>query len=292
MALLFNPPMIQAKTWEEAQRGFNKVIRQLVLQFNNIYTGPNIPNTRLVAGTKIDGVETGADVTGDNQAATIASQGDLATLDTVDTAQIDNDAVEKEKVNIASIADIASALGTQVSGTLQSGVVINDSLRKIYDNTLTGTATSVTLSSLTGDTALHYFISTRWVRNGNINGGGGNFGIQLNADTGVSNYGWRTIFSDGNGYSDNTWFMLWMGRADTDDYTSQGHAWLEAQSGFYRQLQGTLSRQVGGSAIAGMYVFSDCWWNTADEITSMKFLSEDATALNIGTRLEVWERVD
>ena len=197
--------------------------------------------------------ETGADVTGSHEAATIASQGALATLDTVTAA-----------------------------------INVENSLRKIYDNTLTGIATSVTLSALSGNTDLHYFISARWVKNGT---GNNNFGLQLNADAGVNNYGWRTIYSDGNGYADDTWFMLWMGRADTDDYISEGHGWLEAGSGFVRNLQGTMSREVSPTSIAGMYAYSDYWWNTADEVTSIVFLSENASGLNVGTRLEVIKRV-
>lgn len=176
-------------------------------------------------------------------------------------------------------------------GTITSGITVNDSLRKIYDNTLTGAATSVTLSSLTGDTAKHYFISVRWVKNG-TDAGGSNFGIQCNADTGASNYGWHTIYSDGNGYNDDTFNMLWAGRADTDDYISQGTGWLEAESGFYRGFQGVMSREVGAAAITGTYHFSDYWWNTADELTSLVFLSDVASGMNVGTRLEVWERVD
>ncbi len=204
-------------------------------------------------------------------------------------------AILAQHLSVDQLDAISANIGTLTVGTITTGISIGGSLRKIYDRTLTGIATSVTLSSLTGDTALHYFVSARWVKNATADC---NFGVQLNADAGVSNYGWFTIFggigdgSSANGYKDDTFFMLWMGRAESDDYISQGDAWLQAGSGFPRSLKGVMSMNVGGSVAGGMYVFSDHWWNTADEITAMTFLAELASGLNVGTRLEVWERVD
>lgn len=57
MGEIFSPPLIQAQTWQEAQRKFNEIIRQMARQLNNIYTGANIPTDRIkadaITGAKI-----------------------------------------------------------------------------------------------------------------------------------------------------------------------------------------------------------------------------------------------
>jgi len=313
---IFSPPLIQAQSWEEAQRKFNEVIRQMARMMNSIYTGANIPSGRLVQGTKIDGIEALADVTATHQAATIASQGALATKASVDLAT--GEVTNKTAANIAETATLkyAAETGADITGnheaatiasqgalatlsSITSGIVVAALQgRKIYDNTLTENATSVTLSNLVGDTDKEYFIIAKWVRNGALNGGGGNFGIQCNGDTGVSNYGWQTNHNSGGGgaaslgWNDNTWFMLWMGRADTDGYLSMGYGHLLAESGKYRMLTGQMLRQIGAATIHSLYSMGCTWWNTADEITNLQFLGEDATSMKIGTHLLMYRRVD
>ncbi len=49
--------------------------------------------------------ETGADVTGSNQAASIAGQGDLATLDTVGASEIDTGAVVEAKIGTGAVTN-------------------------------------------------------------------------------------------------------------------------------------------------------------------------------------------
>ena len=210
----------------------------------------------------------------------------------VDTEHLAAGAVEAAKINVTQLDAINANIGTLTAGTITSGITINAGMRLAYDNTLTGNATSVTLSGLTGNTAKEYFIIAKWIRNGALNGGGGNFGLQCNADAGVANYGWRNMYN-GTGFNDDTWFMLWMGRADTDGYLSMGYGHLLAQSGFPRSLLGEILRQVdpGGKTITGLYTLGATWWNTADELTSLKFLGEDATSMKIGTHLLLYERI-
>lgn len=50
MAEIFSPPLIQAQSWEEAQRKFNEVLRQMARMMNSIYTGANIPTARIKTG--------------------------------------------------------------------------------------------------------------------------------------------------------------------------------------------------------------------------------------------------
>jgi len=319
MPEIFSPPLIQAQSWEEAQRKFNEVLRQMARMLNNIYSGANIPTDRIKADA-ITGAKIADDAVDSEHIVDDAVIAAAVATDAITTTKIADDAITTPKIaaaqvtaakiaantitaseiaastitatelNVSQLDAISANVGTLTAGTITSGITLDSSWRKIYDNTLTADATSVTLSSLTGDTAKHYFISCKWIRKG---AGTDNFGIQPNSDTGVSNYGWRTIYSDGNGYSDMTWFMLWMGRADTDGYISQGHGFLQAESGHTRTLIGEMIRNIdpAGKTFTGFYAMGDTWWNTADEITSLKFLCEVATGLKIGTRLEVWERV-
>ena len=177
--------------------------------------------------------------------------------------------------------------------TVADGILQNI-FKKIYDNTLVANATSVTLAGLDGDTDEEYLMSINWIKNGAALN---NFGVQCNADAGVASYGWQTHFGAGGGgaavtNNDDTWFMLWMGRADTDGYLSQGFARLKAVSGFPRSCLGQFSREVDpvGKTIAGYYSMTDTWWNTIANLTSLTFLAEIAVGLKIGTEIQVWKR--
>ncbi|KKN52574.1 hypothetical protein LCGC14_0611260 [marine sediment metagenome] len=239
-------------------------IQKLDIDLDDIDDGSSHVKMTTAEDSKLGGIESLADVTGDHEAATIASQGSLATMSA-----------------ITSGIDVAALQG-----------------RLVYDNTLAANATSVTLSGLSGDTDKEYFIVAKWVRNGALNGGGGNFGVQCNGDTGVSNYGWETIYNatgggnNATGWNDHTWFMLWMGRADTDGYLSMGYGHLLAESGYERMLIGQMLRQIDptGHTTHSLYSMGCTWWNSVDEITNLQFLGEDATSMKIGTHLLLYKR--
>lgn len=324
---IFAPPLIQAQSWEEAQRKFNEVIRQMARQMQNIYTGANIPASRLVQGTKITGIETGADVTADHEAATIANQGDLAILDEVTAAYIN----VSDLVNIANLLTVASGkiiIGANALGTDNPGIVINDGTydrvqlgkvnsdyalffrdpdgnlvgdagevtqryRKIFDYTFPNHATSVTLSGLTGDTAEEYVFDALWKNNG---GEDTDYGIQFNNDV-DTHYGFQTNYSKGGDgvapecWHDEAYTRMWLGRADTDNYYSHGWGTLWGVSGHPRQMIGQMTREVHGSDIFGLYSFGTIWNNTADEITSMKFLATVEDGIHSGSRIIVYKKV-
>ena len=172
---------------------------------------------------------------------------------------------------------------------------VTERWRKIYDNTLTDNATSVELSGLDGDDALNYFIDCKWIKNGTALN---NFGIQCNNDSGAASYGNLSIFGNGGGgnattHEDYTLGLLWLGRADTDGHLSQGHGFLQARSSYARSLVGQMMREVNvsGKNIGGLYSIGATWWNTADNLTVLDFLSEVATGLKIGTHLMVFQRI-
>lgn len=65
-------PTVRAQSWEQAQAQINNRLQLLTRMLNQVGTGPNIPSSRLAQGTKIEGIEEGADVTGDHEAANVA----------------------------------------------------------------------------------------------------------------------------------------------------------------------------------------------------------------------------
>lgn len=288
--LSFHP--ITARDWLQGRIQINNFLQLMTRMMNDIGSGPNIPSGRLVQGTKIDGIETGADVTADHEAATIVSQGALATKDQVDTAEIVNSAVEKEKISVASIDDIAAALGTQTSGTLESGVALDATHRKIYDTDIVTKCTSFTLSGLEGDTEKEYRCDYRWIDDD----AEASFGIRPNNDSGATNYGWEDVYITGSGvsavcYQDTTFSYIYAGRA-TPGHLSQGYTRIWAPSGYVRASFGVYTRSVNGTTILGLYLLSTSWNNSADEITSLVFFADQTEEIAPGTHLEVWHRRD
>ena len=109
MGEIFQPPLIQAQSWEEAQRKINEALRQMARMLNNIYTGANIPNTRLVAGTKIDGVETGAEV----------NPADLSELDAAQDTKLDGIETGADVTGSNTAADTA-LVATETAANIKS----------------------------------------------------------------------------------------------------------------------------------------------------------------------------
>lgn len=251
------------------------------------------------------------DIRGWIEIVKITGLGNLAVLDTVDTAEIDNDAVNKDKMDVLGVdadgklvltqigtsvtklEDIVNDLGTQVAGLIQAGVVVASGIRTVMDYTVSTDCTNFTISSLTGDTDEEWYIHCLWKKNGSDDA---NFGIQPNADTGA-NYGFRTMYGAGASesnvltYVNNAYTYLWMGRADTDHYYSQGYGRMNTKTGFIRQLMGLFSRDLTGATANGLYTMTDVWNNTVDEITSMLFLCSVSNGIHAGSRVFAYKRV-
>ena len=64
-----------------------------------------------------------SDETASNTAASIASQGALATKNTVGTVEIDDDAVNVDKINVATLSSISADIGTITAGII-TGLII------------------------------------------------------------------------------------------------------------------------------------------------------------------------
>jgi len=101
MPEMFAPPLIQAQTWQEAQRKFNEALQQLSRQLRHIYTGANIPTSRIADG------------------AIIASK--IYVTDLVDIA------------NLLTVASGKIIIGENAIGSGLHGIKINDGTRdRVY----------------------------------------------------------------------------------------------------------------------------------------------------------------
>jgi|TARA_Y100000310_G_scaffold292578_1_gene321452 histidinol phosphatase-like PHP family hydrolase len=322
MAEIFSPPLIQAKTWEEAQRKFNEVIRQLSRQFNNIYTGANIPTDRIkddsITETKI----------ADDSIATPHLQANCVT-----SAKVIADSITSGKISVTDLVDIVNLLtiasgriviGADAIGSGLDGIVINDGTRnrveigeytadtygirlydssgvlwnnagesqlvwqEVYDNILTSAATSVTISSLTGDTDHIYHIYMRVVNDYN---GVVNYTMRPNNDsTADKDYQW--VRADGaavtsNEVADQTGMVL----LTTDAQDKVGVVWgqLYAKAGEVRTLLHLAMENQTTTDAGQWWSRAGMWSGTAGEITSLVILADQTNGLGVGTHISVYK---
>lgn len=245
-------------------------------------------NTNLLKRSTGSAWNTIGDETALKTAAFIASQGALATKDQVDTAEVVDGAVTPAKMTVAQLADIVSDLGTQVSGIIESGVRVDASWRKIYDNIISSPATAVTLSGLDGDTDIEYRIRCRWVA-----GAITEWGLRFNNDGG-NNYGNQFVWGNGSSAaaqrntSDN---YQWWGETDTSGKLSHVEGYFYAKSGKVRTTICFASREVSGTTILYAFYGHGVWSNTASNLVSIVFRATAADGIGIGSHIEVWQRV-
>lgn len=175
------------------------------------------------------------------------------------------------------------------SGPLKPGsasAIKYDSWVKIYETTLAATASSITISGLTGDTDKEYKLEARIV-----NGYAGSIGIKVrpNNDTG-SNYGYQ--------YLDGTDTTASAGRGATTSVqlcganqngVGQGEMVIQSKSGFVRTF---INEETAAVTTTVSNVTSDgySWNNTADEITSMVVLADQTGGLGVGSNITLWKR--
>jgi len=174
------------------------------------------------------------------------------------------------------------------------GTFAADQYVKIYENILSSAATSITISGLDGDTDEEYRLILRYV---NGCSGGTNICAYYNNDTNLTNYG--GIFLQGVGpgtssfgFSPTTDVTLYIGRADSSGNLSFSDTIIYAKSGYIRTSITTWSRNISGTTVSHIQLFSAVWNNTSTNITSLviKDISDYSNALGIGTSIELWKK--
>jgi len=173
----------------------------------------------------------------------------------------------------------------QIKGTLEA-----DTWVRIYSNTLTEAATSVTISDLDGDTDVEWLFRINII--GGYNGAVG-FYLRPNNDTG-NNYGFQYI----NGEASNTGAARSTATSGFNPFANCGalgqssmtEVRLYAKSGFVRTAIGINAVNISTTTVGSVYMAGYVWNNTTDNITSLTTTATQANGLGIGTTIELFAK--
>lgn len=178
---------------------------------------------------------------------------------------------------------------------MQSGIINNQGylkgglLQKIYETTLTSTASSLTISGLDGDTDILYELII-YIVNGQGTAGTCRYYLRMNGDTG-SNMGTQSTYGYGAspgsaGYTGTYWYTT--RTAATVGSVGLSRSLIYAKSGYVRTILTEGLLDVIGTGILMNILFTESWNNTADNITSMVITAELTNGLGIGSHIELW----
>jgi len=155
--------------------------------------------------------------------------------------------------------------------------------QEVTKGTLTGAATSVTISNLTGNTDVIYRLRVRHVEGVNSS----SIFLEPNGDTTTANYGIQRLYGSDTtvaAYRSTSYgYHWWLGYAVTAGDIGYYEALIYAKSGYVRTAIIESVIGVATTTITAIELHGSVWNNTADEITSLVINSEDANALGIGT---------
>jgi hypothetical protein len=193
--------------------------------------------------------------------------------------------------NIKDVVQWSQDFNKQLTLLLsKSAYRMNDTmLQLVHEKQFEANATDYDVTNLDGDVDMEYFIIVKIV---NQSGGAANYSIRLNNDSGT-NYGFNEIHGSGGsaGSSEGTGqTALGIGKSSNDGRRSFFQGWMYAKSGDLRYLSGVHTRDINGDDIDEVRTEVGTWVNTTDKITSLRFHSDAANGLGIGTRIEVWTR--
>lgn len=155
--------------------------------------------------------------------------------------------------------------------------------QQVTSGTLTGAATSVTLSGLTGNTDVVYRLTLRhissvanaWLK------------VLLNNDTG-GNYGEQLLYATNTTVTAGRYTgVAYGGGLDVADVDSgeraQASILLYAKSGYLRTAISELAQKISTTTVSTLLLSGWDWSNTADEITSIVVSGVQTNGLGIGT---------
>jgi len=167
---------------------------------------------------------------------------------------------------------------------------INNYWHRVTETILSAAATSTTISSLTGDTAKEYRILFRAV---NGYAGANVYSLRPNNDSG-SNYGHQNITGNGSTIACSrntsaTGFVIGEGAASGDLCISE--ILFHVASGYRRLLILKHAMSISGTTVTQQNEYTSVWNNTANEITSLVFLSNQTNGLGVGTQIIIYRRV-
>ena len=160
---------------------------------------------------------------------------------------------------------------------------------KIYDNTLSSAATSVTISGLHGDVDLEYKLEARIVNGYN---GAVSCYVRPNNNSSGSNFGFQGLYgANTSAAAIRATSAGWdCGYLNALAEVTQQSLTISSKSGYVRTC---IKEQLGYTAtttVANVDLKGQSWNNTADEITSLVVLADQTNGLGIGTQITLWGR--
>jgi hypothetical protein len=158
---------------------------------------------------------------------------------------------------------------------------------RVYSNTLTSAATTVTISGLTGNTDCVYKLIAYF---NNSSASASDFQIRPNNDSG-SNYGFQRLVGNNAtvAASRNTSVTGLNFAYAAASNVCPAEILIYAKSGYERTAIGTRPNSISGTTVTEIGKWGQSWNNTADEITSLVVFGSISNSLGIGTNIELYK---
>jgi len=168
-------------------------------------------------------------------------------------------------------------------GNIDCPDIIDTTCEVVYDSgELTATATSITISGLSGDLDKEYRLLCRFIGSGAV----GDYKLTFNTDT-AANYGHQEI----NGVNataaavrNTSIAYLGIGNTGTTAYQSFSDTVIYAKSGKVRTALSKYAYDITGTTVTGIVQRGYSWNNTVDNITQM-VITPAANLIGIGSRI-------
>ncbi len=177
--------------------------------------------------------------------------------------------------------------------TAIEGIPTQKAMRLIYENDITSTQNSVSITGLDGNTDVEYNIILRISTPVTAFCA---YGIQPNGITGSSIYGFQYIGAGGApsataGRNTNELFLN-LTTNTIAGQTAYANAFMLAKTGASRVLHTLNVQQLAAatSTIGDNYYFSSVWTDSTTNITSLTLAASSTNCFGAGSHIEVWAR--
>jgi len=175
------------------------------------------------------------------------------------------------------------------TGKLTIKGTVQKSWQKIYETTLGSSATSVTISSLDGDTDVEYKLVTRLISGGASNG----YTLRLNNDSGT-NYGFQRLVGESTTVSANQYTArdaIYIDESlNNANDVSCSEFLIFAKSGYIRPVFRHLAGGITGTTVTTLRGQGAVWSNTANNLTSLVIASLISSGLGVGSYIALYRR--
>lgn len=181
-------------------------------------------------------------------------------------------------------------LGSEASAGKQYGKVNVKGITNIgtwqlaYSNTLAAPAASVTIPTLTGNTAVLYRLKCRFVDKTTTGG----YYMLINAD--ATTYGYQKITGADTTVAavrDTSEAQIDLGYTNTDGNICMSDTLLYANAGNIRLLLSTTAEGIATTTVTTTKLIGQSYDNTTDEVTSLVIGALNDN-MGIGTNIELW----